>query len=155
MIMECMLSVVGPICEILFGIIILIIDWFSEVHVLPLHDAEVLELALPLPHPDLMLLVVVESLVDQTPRCLQLQTLVDDVVEDVDEGVLGQPVRHLLEMELEGSESLGDLTAEGVGLLLILLEGRNELAEKPTERRAYGFYEARSNPNLLMSTLLN
>lgn len=148
-------SIVGPVCEILFGVIILIVDWLCEVHVLPLHDAEVLELVLPLPDPDLVLLVVVESLVDQAPRCLQLQTLVDYVVENVNEGVLRQPVRHLLEVEFESSKSLRDLTAEGVGLLLVLLEGRNELAEQPTERSAYGFYEARSNPNLLMSTLLN
>ena len=102
-----------------------------------------------------MLLVVVQSLVHQAPRCLQLQTLVDYVVEDVNEGVLREAVGYLLEVEFEGSESLGNLTAEGMGFLLILLEGRDELAEQSKERRAYGFYEARSNPNLLMSTLLN
>lgn len=52
-----------------------------------------------------------------------MQSLVDYVVEDVDEGVLRKAVADLVEVELEGSEAFRGLRAEGVGFLLILLEG--------------------------------
>jgi hypothetical protein len=58
----------------------------------------------------------------QTAGGLQLQTLIDDVVEDVDEGVVGEAVAHLLELELEGGEAFGDVRALRVRFLLILLE---------------------------------
>lgn len=58
------LSIIGPICEILLGIVVLIEHWLGKVHILPLRNIEILELALPLAHPDLMALVVVEPLVD-------------------------------------------------------------------------------------------
>lgn len=82
-----------------------------------------------------------------------MQSLVDYVVEDVDEGVLGQTVRHLLPLELEGREALGDLTAQRVRLLLVLLERTHELPEQSTETHNYGFYDARSNPSFDMSIL--
>jgi hypothetical protein len=108
----------------------------GKIHVFPLPDIEVFELIVSsLPHPDLVLLVIIKSPVDpimlsfvQAPRCLQLQPLVNYVVEDVHERVLGQSVRYVIESELEGREPLGDLRAQWMRLLLILLEGRNELS---------------------------
>lgn len=57
---------------------------------------------------------------------MQLHAFVDDVVEDVEEGVVGETVADAVELELEGGEAFGDFGAEGVRFLLVLLEGRDE-----------------------------
>ena len=56
-----------------------------------------------------------------------MESFVDDVVENVDEGLFGQPVADLIELELKCCEAFGDGRAEGVWLLLVLLEGGDEL----------------------------
>jgi hypothetical protein len=47
----------------------------------------------------------------QTAGGLQLHAFVDDVVEDVEEGVVGETVADTVELELEGSEALRDFGA--------------------------------------------
>ncbi len=130
-------------------------DWFCEVEVLPVDDVEVLELALTLSNPYLVLLVVVEPLVHEAAGSLQLEAFVDDVVEDVDEGFLGQPIGHLLQLELERREPLGDLGAQRVWLPLVLLEWRHEIVHQPTSTHAYALSEDRSNPSFEMSILFS
>jgi len=56
-----------------------------------------------------------------------LESFIDDVVENVDEGLLGQAIADLIELELKCCEAFGNGGAEGVGFLLVLLEGGDEL----------------------------
>lgn len=123
----------------MLGVIILIVDWFCKVHILPVDDVEILKLIFPLPDPNLMLLVVIESLIDETSRSLQLQSFINYVVENVNEGVLRQPICHLLELELESCKALRNLTAQRMRLLLVLLERRHEFPEQSKSIHQYGF----------------
>ena len=75
----------------------------------------------------------------QVAAGLQLQPFLDDVVEDVDEGVLAQPVVYLVELEVEGREALGDFGDQRVRPLLILLVGRDEVVVQPGLGKGYGF----------------
>ena len=68
-----------------------------------------------------------------------MQSLVDDVVKDVDEGVFSQSVVDLLKGEFESGEALGDFGDEGVGALLVLFVGGNEVVEETKWGPGYGF----------------
>jgi len=56
-----------------------------------------------------------------------LHSLVDYVVEDIDEGVVGETVADSVELEVECCEALRNLCAKGMWFLLILFEGGNEV----------------------------
>jgi hypothetical protein len=58
-------------------------------------------------------------------------------------------------VELESREAFGGFGAEGMGFLLVLLEGGDELAVEAAWRGRYGLSEERSKPSLLMSILLS
>ena len=75
----------------------------------------------------------------QVAAGLQLQPLLDDVIEDVDEGVLAQPVVHLVQLEVERRETLRDLGDEWMRALLVLLVGGDEVVVQPGLGHGYGF----------------
>jgi hypothetical protein len=84
-----------------------------------------------------------------------LESLVDDVVEDVDKGLLGQAIAHFIELEFEGGEPFGDEGAQRVRFLLVLLEGGDELLVEAEWTGGYGLSEERSKPSFEMSVLFS
>ena len=61
-------SVVGPFGEVLLGVVILVDDLLVEIEVLPLVYVEILEFVIFSSHPDLVSLVVVQSLAHSVSR---------------------------------------------------------------------------------------
>ena len=59
-----------------------------------------------------------------------MKSLVNYVVKYVDKGVLCQPVAHFVKLELESSESLGNLSDQGVRFLLVFFIRRYEVVEE-------------------------
>jgi hypothetical protein len=84
-----------------------------------------------------------------------LDSLFDDVVENVDETVVWKTVGDPLEAEVKGGEAFRDLGAKRMRLLLILFEGRDEELIESVWEELYGLSEERSKPSLEISVLLS
>lgn len=57
-------SIIGPISEILFSVIIIIIHRLVEVHIFPFGNIEVLKFVVLLPYPYLMQFMIIHPLID-------------------------------------------------------------------------------------------
>ena len=70
---------------------------------------------------------------------MQLQSFLDDVVEDVNEGVFTESGVNFVELEGESGEAFRDLGYERVGPLLILFVGGDEVVVEAEWGVVYGF----------------